>query len=424
MGKVLVPLGRDLRVVAADLRGHGDGIRLRSRFRLEDCADDIAALAGVLDIGRFAAVGYSMGGLVAQVLYRRHAALLSGLVLCSTAGNARRSRAEQLAALAMPAVAAALRWNPMLHLMGAEFVGMALLGRIDDPATGRWARAQLRRTTLATVVSATEAVCEFSSDSWLGQVDVPTAVVITARDRVVPPGRQLALARAVPGASVHSRTPVTGPASRAARSPRAARGLLVGSARPRPRTAHTSLTPPARDTSRRGRLGAGPRGTGSRGGQDGVRGAGQQGNTRCRALAHERGRLRSAAPDNSKGRPNDSSGRPESTQGGTLEAPRKGSVQHPGLQVHAHQPRCGPLAAARGHPCPRTELGYDPSPLVRGRQGCSAAAGSTSACLTRGVQGSQLGHEPYRSAQPCYRGGASRGPVPRWRVCAGAVGGG
>ena len=80
---------------------------------------------------------------------------------------------------------------------------MALVGRIDDPATSRWVRAQLSRTTLATVVSATHAVCEFTSDGWIGQVDVPTAVVITARDRVVPPGRQLALARAVPGASVH-----------------------------------------------------------------------------------------------------------------------------------------------------------------------------------------------------------------------------
>ncbi len=202
-GKVFVPLGRHFRVVAADLRGHGDGNRVRSRFRLEDCADDIAALAGVLDIRKFAAVGYSMGGLIAPLLYRRHATLVSGLVLCSTARNARGSRVEQLAALAVPAMAAALRWNPMLHLMSAESVGMALLGRIDDPATSRWARAQLRRTTLATVVSAMPAVCEFSSDSWISQVDVPTAVVITARDRVVPPGRQLELARAIPGASVH-----------------------------------------------------------------------------------------------------------------------------------------------------------------------------------------------------------------------------
>ena len=202
-GMVFAPLGRHFRVVAADLRGHGDGIRLRSRFRLEDCADDIAALAGVLDIGGFAAVGYSMGGLVALLLYRRHAALVSGLVFCATARNARGSPAEQLAAQAVPAVAAALRWNPMLHLMSAEAFGMALLGRAGDPATGRWARAQLRRTTLATAVSATRAVCAFTADSRISQVDVPTAVVITARDRIVPPGRQLELARAVPGASVH-----------------------------------------------------------------------------------------------------------------------------------------------------------------------------------------------------------------------------
>ena len=202
-GKVFAPLGRHFRVVAADLRGHGDGIPLRSRFRLEDCADDVAALAGVLDIPRFAAVGYSMGGMVAQLLYRRHPSLLSGLVLCSTARNARGSPVEQMAALAVPAMAAALKWNPMLHLMGAESFGMALLGRVDDPATARWARAQLNRTTLATAISATHAVCGFTSDSWISQVDVPTAVVITTRDRVVPPDRQLELARAIPGATVH-----------------------------------------------------------------------------------------------------------------------------------------------------------------------------------------------------------------------------
>src|SRR5438105_10735 len=55
------PLGREFRVVALDQRGHGGGIRTR-RFRLEDCADDAAALADVLGIPRFIPVGYSMGG--------------------------------------------------------------------------------------------------------------------------------------------------------------------------------------------------------------------------------------------------------------------------------------------------------------------------------------------------------------------------
>jgi len=35
-------------------------------------------------------------------------------------------------------MAAALQWNPLLHLVGAEIFGAALLGGVDDPATGRW----------------------------------------------------------------------------------------------------------------------------------------------------------------------------------------------------------------------------------------------------------------------------------------------
>ena len=200
-GKVFAPLAAHFRVVAADLRGHGDGIRAGSRFRLEDCADDVAALAAALGTGKFTAVGYSMGGMVAQLVYRRHSSLLSGLVLCSTSGSV-GSPAQELAAFALPA-AAGLWWNPVLQLVSAEGPGLALLGPIDDPATARWARAQLRRTTLASAVSAIQAVSQFSSDGWISQVDVPTAVVVTTRDRIVPVSRQLGLARAIPGASVY-----------------------------------------------------------------------------------------------------------------------------------------------------------------------------------------------------------------------------
>ncbi len=201
--RVFAPLARHFRVVAIDLRGHGDGIATGSRFRLEDCADDVAAAAEVLGIGRFVAVGYSMGGMVAQLLYRRHAPLVSGLVLCATARNVLGSPAERLAALTLPTAIAAMRWNPLLQPMSAEFLGMTLLGPVGDPATARWARVQLSRTTLATAISAIQAVCGFSSHTWIGRVGVPAAVVVTTRDRIVPAGRQLKLAQAIPGASVH-----------------------------------------------------------------------------------------------------------------------------------------------------------------------------------------------------------------------------
>src|SRR6201995_4888283 len=86
--------------------------------------------------------------------------------------------------------------------MSAELLGMALMGPVEDPATARLARAPLRRTSLGTAISAIQAACEFTSHSWIGRVDVPATVVVTARDHVVPVSRQLRLARAIPGASV------------------------------------------------------------------------------------------------------------------------------------------------------------------------------------------------------------------------------
>ncbi len=47
-----------------------------------------------------------------------------------------------------------MQWSPILQLVGADVLGTEFLGHIDDPATLRWARAQLSRTTLATAVSA------------------------------------------------------------------------------------------------------------------------------------------------------------------------------------------------------------------------------------------------------------------------------
>jgi len=155
-------------------------------------------------------VGYSMGGLVAQLLHRRHPSLLSGLVLCSTASNGLGSSIEKLASAALQPVATvlqpvatAMRWNPFLRMISVEIPAMTLLGAVDDPATARWARAQLSRTKLDASLAAARSVWRFTSDSWIGLVDVPTAVVVTTRDRVVSPGRQLRLARTIPGASVH-----------------------------------------------------------------------------------------------------------------------------------------------------------------------------------------------------------------------------
>jgi 3-oxoadipate enol-lactonase len=200
-GGIVEPLRANYRVVMLDLRGHGNGVRT-SDFRLEDCADDIAAVAAELGIERLIAVGYSMGGLVAQLLWRRHPELVSGLVLCSTARNVSGSPWERTTALTLPFLLAGAAWMPALHVLRADVVGAALLDSGITPADRQWALSQMRRTSLIDALAAVRSVAVFTSHTWIGSVDVPSAVVVTRHDRVVHAHRQHKLARALPDSTV------------------------------------------------------------------------------------------------------------------------------------------------------------------------------------------------------------------------------
>ena len=148
------------RVVAFDLRGHGSGLPVKGRFSLEACADDVVAVATALGLDRFIAVGYSIGGLIAQTLWHRNRQALAGLVLGATAHYP---------------------LTPVEWALGAA------------PVMGMpWVFG-----------SALQAAAKFDARPWIESVDVPSAVVVTTRDVVIIPWRQRALANAIPGATTH-----------------------------------------------------------------------------------------------------------------------------------------------------------------------------------------------------------------------------
>lgn len=195
-------LARHFRVLALDLRGHGRGLPVAGNFKLEDCADDIAAALRVLGTGPVTPVGFSIGGMVAQLLWRRHPDLVAGLVLCSTARNVTGSPWERMLAMAMPWAVLTVTWLAPFSPVGTDAIAGPLLDGSLTPAQRRAALAHMRKMPLATALDAMRAACSFSSHLWIGSVDVPTAVLVTRQDRIVPPHRQHKLAAAVPGATV------------------------------------------------------------------------------------------------------------------------------------------------------------------------------------------------------------------------------
>lgn len=192
------PLADRRRVIALDHRGHGRGIRSRRPFSLEDCADDAAALAEQLGIAPLTVVGYSMGGPVALLMWRRHPESVSGLVLCATAADFgpmpkwSGGRGELLkgASVALGHVPQALRRRGMRYLAS----------RWSGPGTAGWVAEEWSMHDPAALLRCGVALARYDVTGWLGEIDVPTAVVLTESDRTVAPWRQRALADAIPGA--------------------------------------------------------------------------------------------------------------------------------------------------------------------------------------------------------------------------------
>lgn len=73
-----------LRVIAPDLRGHGDSEKPPPNLSWERLASDVFAVADDASVGAFVALGVSMGGKLAQFLPLADASRVEGMILIST----------------------------------------------------------------------------------------------------------------------------------------------------------------------------------------------------------------------------------------------------------------------------------------------------------------------------------------------------
>ncbi len=190
-------LGERYRVIAFDHRGHGTGIRSKKPFRLEDCADDAVDVAAALGIDRIIPVGYSMGGPVAQLTWHRHPERVAGMVLCATAPYFAGRRPERRAFLGLTGLATLARYTPeQARMWLTEQLYLQRKASEWEP----WAIQEASSHDWRMLLEAGTAIGSFSSSEWIDRVDVPTSVVVTMRDRVIPLRRQARLVEMIPDA--------------------------------------------------------------------------------------------------------------------------------------------------------------------------------------------------------------------------------
>ena len=120
--------GRGRRVVAVDLRGHGESDKPRQPYTIGAFSDDLAWICGRLGLAHPVVIGHSMGGITAFDLAARYPELPSAVVMLDAAivlpAGAREAIPKLLEALRGPGYREALR----------GYVTDSLFIPTDDPA--------------------------------------------------------------------------------------------------------------------------------------------------------------------------------------------------------------------------------------------------------------------------------------------------
>jgi pimeloyl-ACP methyl ester carboxylesterase len=203
------------RVIALDLRGHGQSLPGSEESGIERLASDVASVLDVLGVENAVVVGHSMGGMVAlqmavdmplDVRRRR----LAGIVLTSTTAGpfATLPGWAGVVRTTGPVTARAL-------LLGERWGAKALPSRdlrwwlvrlgfgADAPAAQvRFVEAMHRGTPSRTLADLIPSLATFDLSARLGSLDLPVLVVVGSHDKLTAPRLARRMAAALPEATL------------------------------------------------------------------------------------------------------------------------------------------------------------------------------------------------------------------------------
>ena len=166
-----------------------------SRSRSATVRTTPSRVADALGVDRLIAVGYSMGGPIAQLMWRRQPNRVDGLVLAATSRDFGGRVPRRILFQLLPLVVAASR-VPGYGLFRGRALSL-FAPRFASSADRAWAIEELRRADPKAIIEAAAELGRFSSRGWISSVDVPTSVLVAMDDQLVPVRRQLKLARSI-----------------------------------------------------------------------------------------------------------------------------------------------------------------------------------------------------------------------------------
>jgi pimeloyl-ACP methyl ester carboxylesterase len=163
-----------LRLIVPDLRGHGQSGSLQTNAT-EEWVEDLLTILAAERVERYALVGVSMGGIIAQALAIADRERLAALVLCDTFMDLETVR-ERLTG-----------WATLTGLRGMKRLGRhrfaALMGSAykDSPAAREYFERAAAGCDMDQVIHARRTINSIRHKPHLSEVEVPTLQVVGAK---------------------------------------------------------------------------------------------------------------------------------------------------------------------------------------------------------------------------------------------------
>lgn len=196
----LATIGCSYRVIAPDLRGHGESESPDGAYTMDEMADDVVELLDRLEVKQPVVLGgLSMGGYVALSLVLRHPGRVRGLMLFDTraaADSPEAAKGREEMALAVLREGSA-RW--MIETMVPRLFGKTTLEK--HPQRVEPMLAVMERTSPKGIAGALRGMAiRADRRGDLARITVPTLVLVGADDVISPPSEARELAAAIPHA--------------------------------------------------------------------------------------------------------------------------------------------------------------------------------------------------------------------------------